>query len=82
MIYIQSAIFNFLVYALIPIFGIFGLPFAVYSREGAYGVMRGYSHTILWLLKVICGTGYEVRGPYPMGKLCSVRSISRLSIWC
>ncbi len=65
MIYLRSGIFNFLVYALIPVIGILGLPFAIYSRKGAYEVMRTYSRTILWLMKVICGTGYEIRGPRP-----------------
>jgi len=66
MIYARSTVFNVLVYLLIPIFGILGLPFAIYSREGTYGVMRAYSHTVLWLLKVICGTDYEIRGVAPV----------------
>ncbi len=69
MIYVRSTIFNILVYLLIPIFGIFGLPFAIYSREGTYGVMRAYSNTLLWLLRVICSTSYEVRGTAPDGEV-------------
>ncbi len=65
MIYIRSAIFNFLIYFLMPIYGLLGLPFALYSREGTYGVMRAYSHTILWLMRVICGIDYEIRGEAP-----------------
>jgi len=69
MIYLRSAVFNFLVYLLIPIFGIFGLPFAIYSREGTYNVMRGYSHCVLWLMRVICGISYEIRGTAPDGEV-------------
>ncbi len=69
MIYVRSGIFNVLVYLLIPVFGIFGLPFAIHSREGTYGVMRAYSRTILWLMKVLCGTEYEIRGTAPDGEV-------------
>jgi len=69
MIYLRSGIFNFLVYLLIPIIGILGLPWAIHSREGTYGVMRAYSHTIMWLLKILCGVSYEIRGPVPDGEV-------------
>jgi len=69
MIYLRSGLFNFLIYFLIPVFGILGLPWALHSREGTYGVMRAYSRSVLWLLKVLCGTDYEIRGDAPQGEV-------------
>ncbi len=62
-------LFDFLLFALVPIIGILGLPFAIHSRAGTYRVMKFYIHVNLWLLKILCGLTVEVRGTPPTGNI-------------
>ncbi|QHQ37501.1 1-acyl-sn-glycerol-3-phosphate acyltransferase [Algicella marina] len=65
----RSILFDFLMFALVPIIGILGLPIALYSRGGTYWVMRQYARTVLFLLRVLCGLSVEVRGTPPQGNV-------------
>lgn len=65
--YIRSALFIFAMYAWMLILGIIGAIPAALSREWAYAVMHMYCANVLWLLRVLCGITYEVRGEIPTG---------------
>jgi 1-acyl-sn-glycerol-3-phosphate acyltransferase len=64
---IRSLIFDLLMYGLMLVMGVVCAPAAIWSREGAYWTMKTYARTTLWLLKVICGLDYELRGTVPRG---------------
>lgn len=65
--YVRSAIFVFLMYLAMLVVGILGAPFAIYSKEGAYWVMKRYCDLVLWLARGLCGLRYEIRGQVPSG---------------
>lgn len=54
------------------VIGILFSPAAIWSRNGAYWVMKLYCLTVFWLLKVICGLRIEIRGKVPEGDLIVV----------
>lgn len=47
--------------------GLVGLPSAIVSRDAALGWCKRYARWTLWLMRVICGTRAEIRGPIPSG---------------
>ena len=69
MLFVRSIIFDIWVYAAIPIYGILYLPYAIFSREGAYAALRAYSRHTLYLMKVICNLDVEIRGKIPEGEV-------------
>lgn len=66
---IRTMIFDFLMYLLVPVLGILGLPFALLSRDWCYWIMRLYIRIVLWLLRVLCGLTVELRGEVPEGNV-------------
>ncbi len=73
MLLFRSILFDFLMYLSLLIIGVGLLPAALWSRSGAYWVMKTYSRTVFWLLKVIVGLRVEFRGTPPTGEaiVCS-----------
>ena len=69
MLFVRSIIFDIWVYAAIPIYGILYLPYALMSREGAYGALRAYSRHTIRLMKVICNLDVEIQGQIPEGEV-------------
>jgi len=69
MLLIRSQIANMLMYLLLAAFGIFGLPLAIWSREGAFKVIKGYCGTMFWVFRVLCGLKVEFRGEVPQGEV-------------
>lgn len=67
MLLIRSQFANLIMYLLLGIFGIFGLPLAMWSRSGALVVIKGYCASIFWLYRVTCGLHVEFRGEVPQG---------------
>ena len=65
--YIRSALFVFLMYAWMLILGLVGAIPAALSRDWTYAIMHLYCRNVLWLLRVLCGITYEVRGEIPTG---------------
>lgn len=62
MTFIRSLIFLLLQFILTPLFStlaIFTFPFPPLTR---YRLISSYAHTMLWLLKVVCGIRHEVIG--------------------
>ncbi|MEE9453714.1 MAG: lysophospholipid acyltransferase family protein [Paracoccaceae bacterium] len=69
MLLIRSQISDFLIYSYLLIIGFFGLPLAVWSRNGAYMVIKGYARGVFWILRVMCNLRVEVRGDIPEGEV-------------
>lgn len=67
--YILSLIFVVQMYLVIGVMGICFLPWALFSRNGAYVGARTYSRYVRWSLRVICGLKTEVRGEIPTGEV-------------
>lgn len=62
MIFIRSALFNFLFYANTVALMIVGFPTIVFGRRAVLSLARVWSRASLWLLRVLCGTSAEFRG--------------------
>ncbi|MBL4807512.1 MAG: 1-acyl-sn-glycerol-3-phosphate acyltransferase [Rhodobacteraceae bacterium] len=73
MLLLRSILFDFLMYATLLIMGIVLSPMAMWSRDGAYWVMKLYCRVIFWYLKVLCNLRVEFRGTPPTGEaiVCS-----------
>ncbi|MGB0411974.1 MAG: lysophospholipid acyltransferase family protein [Pikeienuella sp.] len=67
MLYLRSLFFTIWVYGGMVVLGILGAPFAIWSRAGAYKVMRLYVRFVKWSLRVFIGLTCEVRGTPPVG---------------
>ena len=67
MLLLRSILFDFLLYATMVVIGILGAPMALWSRGGAYKVMKFYCRVIFWYLKVLCNLRVEFRGTPPSG---------------
>jgi 1-acyl-sn-glycerol-3-phosphate acyltransferase len=61
-LFLRSALFNFLFYATMIVLMIIGLPTLLFGRKAILGLARFWSRFSLWLLKVVCGTSAEFRG--------------------
>jgi 1-acyl-sn-glycerol-3-phosphate acyltransferase len=69
MLFLRSQFANLLMYVLIVMFGVLGLPLALWSRSGALVVIKGYCASIFWLYRVTCGLHVEIRGEVPQGEV-------------
>ncbi len=69
MLLIRSQISDFLVYSYLLLIGIVGLPLAIWSRDGAYRVVKGYARGVFWILRVVCNLRVEIRGDIPKGEV-------------
>jgi 1-acyl-sn-glycerol-3-phosphate acyltransferase len=62
MIFVRSALFNFLFYANLICLMIIGLPTLLFGRHAVFMLARLWSHSSLFLLQAICGLSAEFRG--------------------
>lgn len=69
MLLFRSQLSNFLMYLYMPIIGILGIPLAIWSRDGAYWVMKAYSVGVIWIMRVTCNIKVEFRGEVPQGEV-------------
>ena len=67
MLLIRSLLFEFLIYVWMVVLGIICFPFALYSREMSYGIMRFYCRSVFFLARVILNLRVEIRGKVPTG---------------
>jgi 1-acyl-sn-glycerol-3-phosphate acyltransferase len=58
----RSLLFNLLFYVTTTLFVVLGSPLLLAPRQWAMAALRVHSRFELWLLRVICGTKFEVRG--------------------
>ena len=67
LLWLRSAAFNLTFYAASVVIVIAATPCFVLPRRCTVRAMAGWSHMTLWLLRVLAGTRYEVRGTLPEG---------------
>lgn len=72
MLFLRSLIFNVWVYVWMAIIGVGLAPIGLVTRDGAYWVTKLYSHHVIWMMRVLCGIHYEVRGTPPEGEVLVV----------
>jgi len=58
----RSLLFNLLFYVTTALFVVLGSPLLLAPRQWAMAALRVHARFELWLLRVICGTTFEVRG--------------------
>lgn len=63
--WIRSALFVFQIYLMMPIFGLVGLPFAIFSKKAARATCKAYSAWVFWTMRWMVGIRYEIRGTPP-----------------
>jgi len=78
---IRSILFNFLFYSTSVIAGLLGLPLLLGPRHYAVRFMAMVGLWNLWLLKVIAGTRYEVRGLENLGTAPVIVASKHQSMW-
>lgn len=61
-IVVRSLLFNVAFYLVTLFYLIAAIPTFFMSRHAILGIARTWSHTVLWLLRVICDLGVEWRG--------------------
>jgi len=66
-LFLRSAAFNLVFYALSVIVVVAATPCFLLPRRYTLRAMEFWSHMTLWLLRVLAGTRYEVRGQLPQG---------------
>ncbi len=69
MLWLRSLAFNLALYVTAISVGLIATPALFLPRGAAVWVISNLSRLIVWLLGVIAGTHYEVRGPIPHGPL-------------
>ncbi len=69
----RAIFFIVLMYLVMAVMGLVCLPAAAVSRRAAVWSVRSYAWVTLELLRLICGTRYEIRGEIPTGP-CLVAS--------
>jgi 1-acyl-sn-glycerol-3-phosphate acyltransferase len=67
LLFLRSAAFNLTFYALSVVVVIAAVPCFLLPRRCTFAAMEFWSHMTLWLLRVLAGTTYEVRGRLPQG---------------
>ena len=67
LLFLRSAAFNLVFYAMSVVIVFAAVPCFVLPRGATLKAMEFWSHMTLWLLRVLAGTRYEVRGPLPEG---------------
>ncbi len=68
MLLLRSLFFDFMMYFSMLVIGVLLSPMAIWSVGGTYWVMKFYSRTVFWLLRVICNLKVEFRGTPPDGE--------------
>lgn len=63
--WVRSAVFVFQIYLMMPVIGLIGLPFAIFSRRAARATCKAYSAWVFWTMGWMVGIRYEIRGTPP-----------------
>ena len=63
--FFRSLLCDFLMYILMGVIGLLGLPFAFFSRKAAYTLIRFYCRSVFFVLKYVAGLRVEIRGIVP-----------------
>jgi len=63
--WIRSALFVFQIYLMMPVIGLLGFPFALFSKRAARATCKAYSAWVFWPMGWMVGLRYEIRGTPP-----------------
>lgn len=63
----RAILFIFLIYLWMAVLGILGAPFAIYSRDNTYRIMKLYCSGVFLIARLIVGIRVEIRGTPPTG---------------
>ncbi|MBP1806587.1 lysophospholipid acyltransferase family protein [Rubellimicrobium aerolatum] len=66
---IRGLLFTFVIYAAMPFYGLFYLPWALWSREGAVAACHGWCGFVRHAARLIVGLETEIRGTPPTGEV-------------
>lgn len=66
---VLSLLFSAVIYLLMAVYGILGIPVALVSPAGANAVCRAWANTVKFLARVMLGLKTEVRGTPPTGEV-------------
>lgn len=69
MLLIRSILCDLVMYLSMLVLGIVFAPAALWSRDGAYWVIKFYCRWMFFVLRVLCGIRVEVRGQVPPGEV-------------
>ena len=64
--FIRSLLCDLLMYFLMALIGILGMPYALWSRKKAYDVIRFYCKSVFFVLKYCAGITIEFKGKFQM----------------
>jgi 1-acyl-sn-glycerol-3-phosphate acyltransferase len=81
MIFVRSALFNFLFYANTIVLMIIGLPTLIFGRRAVLSLARIWSRSSLWLLRIVCRTSAEFRGIENIPKGACIVAPKHQSFW-
>lgn len=81
MIWVRSLLFNVLFYVNLALFLILGAEFFLVPRKRAMRALQAWARTTLWLLRVICGIGMEVRGIESLPQGAVLVASKHQSLW-
>jgi 1-acyl-sn-glycerol-3-phosphate acyltransferase len=80
-IWLRSLIFNVLFYVVLTLYVVLGAEFFLVPRKTAIKALQHWARTSLWLLKVICGIGMEVRGREHIPRGAALVASKHQSLW-
>jgi 1-acyl-sn-glycerol-3-phosphate acyltransferase len=63
--FVRSVLCDLLMYFLMALIGILGMPYAIWSRKNTYNVIRFYCHSVFLVLKYVACIKVEFRGKIP-----------------
>ncbi|MEM7598039.1 MAG: lysophospholipid acyltransferase family protein [Pseudomonadota bacterium] len=63
--WVRSCVFVINIYAMMPVFGLAFLPWALFSRKGAITACKSWAYYALWCARWMVGIRYEIRGTPP-----------------
>lgn len=66
--WLLSLVFIVQMYLAMVVLAVVSVPFAMFSRDAAYGAMHAYCRWVAWSARVILGLRSEVRGVPPTGE--------------
>ena len=81
MIWLRSIAFNVLFYVNLALFVVLGAEFFLVPRKIAVRALQTWARTSLWLLKVTCAIGMEVRGRENIPQGAALVASKHQSLW-
>ena len=67
--WLRALVFNILMYLAMAVLAVAFLPWALFSRHGAYAACHSYCRWVIWSARWIVGLRSEVRGKPPKGEV-------------